>query len=133
MNQQELESFCSRWLASWSGNHPEDLLAFYSEDVFYRDPGGPEGVHGKAALRRYFEKLLAANPNWKWEMVELMPTEKGFTLKWRTHIPAGDTPVVEEGLDIVELENGHITRNEVYFDRTGLLQAMRAAKSLLIH
>jgi len=32
--------------------------------------------------------------------------------------------VEEDGADIVEIEGGKITRNEVFFDRTALLEAM---------
>lgn len=34
--------------------------------------------------------------------------------------------IEEDGLDIVELRAGLITRNEVYFDRVALLRAMSA-------
>jgi ketosteroid isomerase-like protein len=120
-----LEEFCDAWLASWTGNDPERLLAFYADDAAYRDPGSPKGLHGHAALRPYFGKLLAANPDWRWTREELIPTTAGFTLKWRAQIPVGGTVIEEVGLDIVEMADGRITRNEVYFDRTALLQVLR--------
>ncbi|HWB62846.1 MAG TPA: hypothetical protein VG603_04990, partial [Chitinophagales bacterium] len=63
--------------------------------------------------------------NWRWETIEIMPTQKGFTLKWRAIIPVGEDVVVEHGLDIVELRDGKISRNEVYFDRTDWLKAIK--------
>lgn len=120
----DLEQFCDAWLASWTGNDPDGLLAYYAEDAAYRDPAFPKGLHGHAALRPYFAKLLAANPDWRWTREELIPTASGFTLKWRARIPVGDTAIEEVGLDIVEMAEGRITRNEVYFDRTALLRAM---------
>jgi hypothetical protein len=120
-----MEEFCRRWLEAWSGNRPGELLGFYAEDVFYADPAVRDGLHGINELSPYLQRLLAANPNWRWEMVELMPTEKGFTLKWQAVIPAGEQVVQEEGLDIVEIKDGKISRNEVFFDRTQLLAAMK--------
>lgn len=120
-----LEEFCDAWLAAWTGNSPETLLGFYAEGAVYRDPAFPGGLHGHAALRPYFSKLLAANPDWRWTREELIPTATGFTLKWRAHMPVGDAVIEEVGLDIVEMAGGRITRNEVYFDRTALLQAIR--------
>ncbi len=74
----------------------------------------------------YFKRLLAENPKWVWEAVEIFPTKQGFTLKWKATIPVGDTTVVEYGVDIVEVADGKITRNEVYFDRTALMKAAGA-------
>jgi hypothetical protein len=116
MNTQDLENFCTDWLAAWTGNRPERLLSFYKETAFYRDPARPNGLSGHAALGAYFTKLLAKNPDWIWKALEIVPTEKGFALKWETTIPVGERTIVETGLDLVELENGKISRNEVYFD-----------------
>ncbi len=124
MNKNAAERLCQRWLPAWSGNQPEALIEFYSEDTFYRDPARPEGLRGREALLGYLTKLLAMNPSWVWELVEVIPTAEGFTGKWKATIPAGSKTVVEYGLDIVEVRDGKITRNEVYFDRTGLLTAV---------
>lgn len=116
--------FCRRWLPAWTGNDPDLLLSFYADDVVYIDPAHPDGLEGEAQLRPYLVKLLAANPNWVWEVVEVFPTRLGFTLKWRVTIPVGRKNLIEHGMDIVELHNGKITRNEVFFDRSRLLEAL---------
>ena len=64
MTKQEAIEFSSKWLPAWTGNKPEKLTSFYSEDIFYLDPGMPDGVKGKAELTAYFYKLLAQNPDW---------------------------------------------------------------------
>ena len=51
--------------------------------------------------------------------MEILPTAKGFCLKWEADFRQG--PKVT-GLDIVELEGRLITRNEVYFDRSPLMK-----------
>ena len=33
--EEELEGFCKRWLAAWTGNDPAGLLDFYAGDAFY--------------------------------------------------------------------------------------------------
>jgi len=120
MQHDDAQRFCQKWLAAWTGNQPERLLEFYAEDAFYRDPARPGGLHGHAEIRPYFIKLLATNPAWTWQPLEVFPTERGFCLKWQAAIPMGSRTVVEIGLDIVELAEGRITRNEVYFDRLAL-------------
>lgn len=115
--------FCAEWLPAWTGGEAsvDRLIHCYADTAFYRDPVKPEGLTGKDALRAYLQKLLKRNPDWVWAAEEIIPTQKGFTLKWRATIPVEGRLVSVSGLDIVELEDGYITRNEVFFDRTPLL------------
>src|SRR5690606_21811822 len=111
----DLEKFCQSWLESWTGNNPDLLISFYSDDVYYRDPARPNGLKGREELYSYFKKLLAKNPNWIWKPLEVIPTSIGFTLKWRAQISVGAKEVQVEGLDIVQVEDTKIIRNEVFF------------------
>jgi len=124
MDKIVLQSFTEKWLSSWTGNQPEILLDFYTEDAFYSDPAKPNGLMGKEQLFAYFKKLLQRNPNWKWTIVEIFETEKGFTLKWKAEIPIGLENLIIYGLDIVEITNNKISRNEVYFDRHDWIMKM---------
>lgn len=112
-----LNDFIQKWLNTWTGNRPGELLKFYSDSAFYSDPANPNGLKGKENLELYFTKLLKKNPNWIWTADEIIPTEKGCTLKWKALIPTDKETITLYGLDIVEIDNWKITRNEVYFDR----------------
>lgn len=125
MNENEILEFCKPWLISWTGNKPEDLIEFYSEDAFYRDPAKPEGLNGRERIFAYFKKLLEANPDWVWEAVEVYPSKLGFIAKWKASIPVGNQVLIEYGMDIVEVKNNKIKRNEVYFDTSKLLLALQ--------
>ena len=129
LTAEEAREFAERWLPAWTGNDPERLAAFYSEDAFYLDPGVPEGVHGKDALLAYFTKLLAYNPDWVWTQREAIPMEDGFLNLWHAAIPVGGETLEVEGACLVQLdEAGKIRRNEVYFDRSELLRKVAAAR-----
>ena len=118
----EAKQFAQKWLPAWSGNNPELLASFYSEDAFYLDPGIPDGVKGKPELLAHFRKLLANNPNWVWSQIEGIPLEDGFLNKWLAKIPIGPVTLEIVGVCFVQLDSqGLIRRNEVYFDRTALL------------
>lgn len=120
--QEEAKLFASKWLPAWTGNQPQKLADYYSEDAFYLDPGIPNGIKGKEALFTYFTKLLAQNPEWIWEQIEGIPLEKGFLNKWRAKIPVGEKVIECVGVCLVQFnEKGKIERNEVYFDRTELI------------
>jgi len=118
MKQKKGLSYCKRWLNAWSGNQPDKLIEFYDKDCYYQDPANPEGLMGKEDLLLYLRKLLKANPNWKWKVEELYETKKGFVFKWKATIPIRSETLVEYGMDIVEIKEQKITRNEVYFDRS---------------
>jgi SnoaL-like domain len=118
----EAHSFAQRWLPAWTGDRPELLADFYSDDTFYLDPGVPDGVRGKPALLDYFRKLLARNPDWVWTQIEAIPLEDGFLNKWRASIPVGSVVLDVVGVCFVQLDDfGKIRRNEVFFDRSILL------------
>lgn len=122
LSAAEAAAFAQRWLPAWTGNDPQRLAAFYSDDALYLDPGVPAGVRGKAELLGYFRKLLANNPRWVWTQLEALPMEDGFLNKWLGKIPVGGKTLEITGVCLVQLDAAaKIRRNEVYFDRTELL------------
>ena len=122
MNKKEAKEFASKWLPAWTGNEPEKLAEFYSDDCFYLDPAIPSGVNGKKELLAYFRKLLAQNPEWVWTQIEPIPMEGGFLNKWLAKIPVGQNVIECVGVCFVQFDSrGKIKRNEVYFDRSGLI------------
>ncbi|MBN2230947.1 MAG: nuclear transport factor 2 family protein [Candidatus Thorarchaeota archaeon] len=124
MDKKQLEAFCKEWLAAWTGNNPDKLLTYYHENALYADPAHRDGLQGHNEIKRYFVKLLDVYHDWIWRPIEIFPIEKGAIVKWECTIPTGPEVIQEIGLDIVEITNDKITRNEVYFDRTRLLAAV---------
>jgi hypothetical protein len=129
MKKEQILSFCSKWLPAWKGNKPNDLIEFYSDNTLYIDPANKQGLRGRSQILPYFRRLLAANPNWNWEPVGVLATDLGFVAKWKATIPIGTQLITEYRMDIVEIERGRIARNEVYFDRSIILEALRGRKS----
>ncbi|MGH2979612.1 MAG: nuclear transport factor 2 family protein [Solirubrobacterales bacterium] len=127
LTEAEAREFAAAWLPAWTGNDPEWLASFYAEDAFYCDPAVPDGIEGREALVRYFTRLLGRYPDWVWTNVGAVPIEDGFLNRWHARVPARDGEVEFEGVCTVQLRDGLIRRNEVYFDRTALLAASRRA------
>ena len=129
MNKEEAQEFASRWLPAWTGNNPEELANYYSDDCFYMDAGIPDGAQGKPALIEYFQKLLSQNPSWVWTQLEAIPMEGGFLNKWHAKIPVGEKVVECIGVCFLQFDDqGKIKRNEVYFDRTELISEIYKLK-----
>jgi len=129
LDAREARAFAEQWLPAWTGNQPERLAAFYTDDAYYSDPAVPDGVRGRSALLGYFARLLAANPRWVWRHRGSIPLRDGFLNQWHASIPVGERLVEAEGVCTVQLRDGRIYSNQVFFDRSGLLEAIRAAGS----
>jgi hypothetical protein len=130
LSAAEARAFAERWLPAWSGNNPELLASFYSDDAFYLDPAIPDGVRGEASLLGYFKKLLAYNPEWVWTQIEGIPLEGGFLNKWHARVPVSGKAIDVVGVCFVQLDGeGKIRRNEVYFDRHALLAEIARQRS----
>jgi hypothetical protein len=121
MNAEEARAFAEKWLPAWSGNRPELLASFYTPDALYSDPAIPEGVRGRDALLAYLTKLLARFPDWVWAHRGSIPIEDGFLNLWRASIPVGERTLQVEGACTVQLRDGLIYANHVFFDRSELL------------
>jgi MOSC domain-containing protein YiiM len=126
LDAREARHFAARWLPAWSGNRPEQLAAFYSDDCFYSDPAIPAGVQGRAALLSYFRVLLARNPDWVWTQTHAVPLEHGFLNYWHASIPLGNERFEIDGVCTVALRAGLIARNQVFFDMSPLRPARRS-------
>jgi hypothetical protein len=49
LDAEHARAFAAVWLPAWSGNRPQDLIAFYTDDAYYSDPGVPAGLRGHEA------------------------------------------------------------------------------------
>jgi hypothetical protein len=131
MTKEQAREFALRWLPAWTGNNPEKLADYYSDDVVYLDPTVPQGLGGKDALLKYFRKLLAFNPDWVWTQIEPIPMEDGFLNKWHAKIPIGSRTIECVGVCFVQFnDKGLIRRNEVYFDCTELNDEVKKVKAI---
>jgi len=127
MNADDARSFAEKWLPAWSGNRPELLASFYTQDAVYSDPAIPAGVRGGEALLAYFTKLLAHNPEWVWIHRGSIPIEDGFLNLWRASIPVGERNLETEGVCTVQLRAGLIYANHVFFDRSEWVAALSSS------
>lgn len=124
MTPDEARAFAEHWLPAWTGNRPETLVSFYAPDAVYSDPAVPDGVSGTEALLAYFQHLLARNPDWVWTHTGSIPIQDGFLNRWHASIPVRGRRVEADGVCTVQLRDGLIYANHVFFDRSELLAAL---------
>jgi hypothetical protein len=103
---EQARKFAERWHPAWTGNRPELLVSFYSDDAYYSDPHVPAGVRGRPALLEYFTRLLARYPTWVWSQTASIPMRDGFVNFWDATIPLAGEELRLSGVCLVVLRDG---------------------------
>lgn len=73
----DFAAFAEAWEAAWNSHDLDRMLAHYSEAVTFRSHKamrrvGTGELQGKAALRAYWAKALAAQPNLSFVVVDVL-------------------------------------------------------------
>lgn len=116
ISRAEAEHFAAEWLAAWNAHDLDAILRHYADDVEIASPvaaqllGGDGRVAGKPALRAYFARGLAANPQLRFELKQIFVEV--------------DTVVLRYGN-----QRGTETAEVMELDARGQVRRMRAAYS----
>ena len=127
MDKKEMEGLTVRFLEAWNTQDVDAILACYTGDVSYRDPSTRGVIVGAEKLRPYLEKLLAAwEMTWSLREAYLFEGGDGCAALWHATIkkPGGSQVVEFDGMDLILVHDGLISRNEVNFDRAVLAPLM---------
>lgn len=127
MPERTVNEIADAFLAAWNSQDVERVAACYAPNLVYRDPNTKGEIRDQPSFKRYLKKLFEA-----WDMT--WSTREGFPLNdmdgyaflWHAVIRKsnGKGEVEIDGMDLVLMEDGLITRNEVYFDRALLAPLM---------
>jgi ketosteroid isomerase-like protein len=79
LTKDQVQKFAEEWVQAFNSHDLDRILSHYHPDVVLISPvaaqilDDPSGtVKGKDALRAYFQKGLAAYPNLKFELLDVM-------------------------------------------------------------
>ncbi len=79
LTDTQARQFADQWIAAWNSHDLDAILSHYADGVALTSPvaakllGDPSGVvSGKAALRAYFTKGLAAYPELKFQLLDVL-------------------------------------------------------------
>ena len=86
------ERFAKEWVAAWNAHDLERVLSHYDDDFEMRSPvivrlmGERSGtLRGKAAVREYWTKALAAAPDLRFELLTVLAGVDGVVVYYRGH------------------------------------------------
>lgn len=79
------------WLQAWNAHNLEDIMSHYDDDIVFYSPviqqinNDPAGcIRGKAALRAYFTKGLAAYPDLHFELYHILEGVNSIVLYYKS-------------------------------------------------
>lgn len=99
-------------------NHDVDgVMNFMTEDcVFENTNPMPDGsrLEGATAIRQYWVKFFAANPDAHFEAEEVFATDNRCVVRWVYHKTKDGKPWHLRGIDIFKVENGKVAEKLAY-------------------
>ena len=83
-------AFAEDWVAAWNSHDLSRILSHYAEEVEFRSRKaarlvGGGTVRGRAALREYWAKALAGQPDLSFELGAVYLGHEMLTLTYRNH------------------------------------------------
>jgi ketosteroid isomerase-like protein len=90
MKTNEALRFAVEWIAAWNSHDLDRILSHYANDIvllsaFAEKLVGDGRVVGMAALRSYWAQGLAAQPNLKFDFIEVRVGHQCLTILFRNH------------------------------------------------
>ena len=87
LDMQQAKEFDAEWIAAWNAHDLERILSHYHDDFTMRSPliiqlmNEPSGaLHGKAQIRPYWAKGLAAQPPIQFELLDVLLGVNSLTI-----------------------------------------------------
>jgi len=106
MNAAEAESFSHHWIAAWNSHDLDAILSHYAEEVVLISPAAakilqePTGtLHGKSALRSYFQRGLEVYPDLRFDLLDVMCGFSSVVLCYKNQKGTKTAEFMEFGAD----------------------------------
>ena len=79
LTKEDADDFAAHWLAAWNAHDLDQIMAHYADEVTLSSPVAAQLLNdpaalvtGKANLRAYFQKGLAAFPELRFALIEVL-------------------------------------------------------------
>ena len=115
--EREIEHM-TRMLDAWNRADARATASYYAEEVEYRDPSVPDGIHGRRDLEKYLGLIFKLWPEQHWEVTELFPHKKpgAYSCSYTFRIANDNTEITGHGIDRLEFTGGKVSLNHVYLN-----------------
>ena len=97
-------TFAQDWVAAWNAHDLEGILTHYASNVVFLSPVaqrrvGDGRVVGLPAMRAYWSQGLAAQPDLKFELADVLVGHECLTILYRNHRGQTAAETFEFGAD----------------------------------
>ena len=104
MVDDDARSFADEWIAAWNGHDLDRILSHYSSEIVFLSPVaqrlvGNGRVVGIQALRGYWAQGLAAQPELKFTLLNVLVGHDCLTILYRNHRGQRAAETFEFGTD----------------------------------
>ncbi|HKN85769.1 MAG TPA: nuclear transport factor 2 family protein [Nitrospiraceae bacterium] len=91
ITQQHAECLAREWVEAWNRHDVNGIMAHYAENILFTSPfvlilaNEPTGtLQGTSALRAYFARGLAAYPELRFDLLDVLTGVRSVTLYYRS-------------------------------------------------
>ena len=128
-------------LPFWTTRDIPGVLAFYDEEIRWRNVAMEETYEGKQAVGEFLDRLFSAFPDLHFEVTHKIAFQNNVAEQWfirGTHrgafmgIPPTGRAVEIPGMSMVELRDGKFLSDQFYFDSGIVLRQMGLLPSLAV-
>ena len=111
-----VEELAMAYHGAWVELDPDAIVALHSLDSVFHMHGAMEAAAGKEAVRELIAALIRLVPDLKFEPKRLHTGEEHIVFEYDMSGTFGGSPFVCDGVDVISVADGLVTRKDTYLD-----------------
>jgi steroid delta-isomerase-like uncharacterized protein len=128
MSQQTAEAFVEALGRLEANRDLDSLVALFADDCEVGNTLAPEKFHGREGARQFWTKYRDTFGEIRSTFRNRIVTDERAALEWRTEgTTTGGQTFAYEGVSILEMRDGRITRFRAYFNADDLSEPVARA------
>lgn len=129
MNREGMETFAANWIANWNARDLDAILAHFADDARFISPlaadvTGSSIVEGKAKLRAYWSKALAASSDLHFTLITAVCDIEGQVLG--VHYVARRNGKARRALETMRFVNNRQVEGESFYSAQEMIPHISA-------
>ena len=116
MSIEGTQELAARYGAAWAKHDLDAIVAMHTDDTVFHLHGFGEPATGLAAVREAFAATFARSPDLRFEKSRVYIGDEHFVSEYRMCGTSEGKPFACEGVDVIAVSDGLITRKDTYVD-----------------